>query len=438
MRNYTKKIWFRCLLACVIAIFAFFAGPYFQAYSPESLDKIVSKDGLADILTIVASSMLAVSIFSLSIIVQAFSSATNNASPRTNSLLMDNPATNNALGTFIGAFLFSITGLIGIRSNFYDDQILNLLFFLTIGLIVIIIGVFLAWINQATKLGRVNTTIDFVEKALNSAIHERITSVVHKCNTIDLNKDHDQFKYPLYFEKLGYIQYIDYEALANCAKNFDLDIYVYANPGTFVSTAKASIYTTQEVDDDTQDTIRNCFILNGHRTFNQDPRFGFIVLSEIALRAMSPAVNDPGTAVDILNTQLTSIKFWIDGLKAKKAKQETLQASISHHTQLAPSQSTKTTHNKPDDSTSDDQDTDFKRVYVQPMKGEDVLEDIFGQIIIDACSNRIVVVRLRKTLEFIQGFDDQDFSPHVQGWFDLLHARAQKHFHQSELDRIFN
>jgi len=41
-------------------------------------------------------------------------------------------------------------------------------------------------------------------------------------------------------------------------------------------------------------------VLGATRSYDQDPRFGLIVLSEVALRALSPAVNDPGTAIAVM------------------------------------------------------------------------------------------------------------------------------------------
>lgn len=48
--------------------------------------------------------------------------------------------------------------------------------------------------------------------------------------------------------------------------------------------------------------IARAFLIGDERTFDDDPRFGLVVLSEIASRALSPAVNDPGTAIDIIGT----------------------------------------------------------------------------------------------------------------------------------------
>lgn len=414
LKSYVNKIWVRCLLACIIATSAFFGGPYFQRFLPDSFDRIVSKDGLANILEILASSMLAVSIFSLSILVQAFSSAANNASPRANSIMMDNASSNNALGTFIAAFLFSITGLIGIRSNYYNDEILNLLFILTIGLIALIIIVFLSWIDQVVKLGRVRTTIGFVEKALHDAIDTRINSAAHLCSSIAELQDRGSFEFPIFFKKLGHIQYIDYEDLKDITLEEDIDILLDCYPGSFVTASAAKIFTRQPVSEDVKDKIRKTFVLDSNRTFSQDPRYGFIVLAEIALRALSPAVNDPGTAVDVMGAQLTALHRWIDQLaQLQRDDDEKAQAGEL------------------------EKSSKYSRIYTRTIEGDDILEDIFGQLIIDASHNLIMTVRIRKALNTIQDFNAKDFSPHAQYWLDLLHERCKNNFSDIEMKRIF-
>ncbi len=54
------------------------------------------------------------------------------------------------------------------------------------------------------------------------------------------------------------------------------------------------------------------FSIGTIRTFDQDPRFGLCVLTEIAERALSPAVNDPGTAIDILGRAVRVLSLWTD------------------------------------------------------------------------------------------------------------------------------
>jgi len=426
LQGYVKKIWFRCLLSCIIAMSAFFVGPYFEIFMPAGLDKIVSQEGLAEILKILASSMLAVSIFSLSIIVQAFSSATSNASPRANRLLMENASSNNALGTFIGSFLFSVVGLIGLSSNYYSEKVVTLLFFLTLAMILIIVVVFLGWIDQVSKLGRVNVTIQMVENALINAINIRVESTsLNSRSTEELNPSQTSIQYPIPIDKIGYIQYIDIEALNETAESNDINIIIQVNAGTFVDSVNPFVFSNTELSEDLHKTIANAFIVGQDRTFSQDPRFGFVVLSEIALKALSPAVNDPGTAVDILGSHVRALKHWHDAIKNKHAEQS-VKVTDSRKT----SKVNEKQHANADNPM-------YSRIYSKPIDGSDVLEDIFGQMIIDAASSRIVAVRLRKALHTIEQFNDEDFAPHVHEWYVLLQERCQKYFQPAELAKIF-
>lgn len=48
------------------------------------------------------------------------------------------------------------------------------------------------------------------------------------------------------------------------------------------------------------------------RSFDQNPRFGVIVLSEIVSRALSPAVNDPGTAIGVIGRLVRILSSWTE------------------------------------------------------------------------------------------------------------------------------
>lgn len=65
--------------------------------------------------------------------------------------------------------------------------------------------------------------------------------------------------------------------------------------------------------------IENTFSILPDRRFDQDPRFGLIVLSEIASRALSPAVNDPGTAIRVLGAGHRTLADFVDTKRGAKA-----------------------------------------------------------------------------------------------------------------------
>ena len=88
---------------------------------------------------------------------------------------------------------------------------------------------------------------------------------------------------------------------------------VVSLPGTFAApdTVLARVHTESgEMTGIDRGSIAKAFLIGDARVFDDDPRFGLIVLSEIASRALSPAVNDPGTAVDVIGTLVRPFALW--------------------------------------------------------------------------------------------------------------------------------
>jgi uncharacterized membrane protein len=108
-------------------------------------------------------------------------------------------------------------------------------------------------------------------------------------------------------DSVGYLQHLDVKALSTIAEKGDLDIYVRRRPGGHCdpSTPIASVVlhdASATYDAALTAGIRAAFTLGERRSYDQDPRFGLIALSEIGSRALSPGINDPGTAIDVLAT----------------------------------------------------------------------------------------------------------------------------------------
>jgi uncharacterized membrane protein len=96
----------------------------------------------------------------------------------------------------------------------------------------------------------------------------------------------------------GYLQYIDHEALVLAAKDAGAKIILRFRPGQFVlrGEALAAVYPKEYVT--LLDTvIRRSVKFGNHRTLTQDSEFGIAQIVEIAIRALSPAVNDTFTGL---------------------------------------------------------------------------------------------------------------------------------------------
>ena len=103
--------------------------------------------------------------------------------------------------------------------------------------------------------------------------------------------------------RTGYIQYIDPETILTLAQEKDLVIHLQHKPGNFVwpGVVVALVWPVDHVDEQLEEQIRMAFRLGNTRTPTQDIEYALNQLVEMAVRAMSPAINDPFTAMTCLD-----------------------------------------------------------------------------------------------------------------------------------------
>ncbi|MCZ4340280.1 DUF2254 domain-containing protein [Sphingomonadaceae bacterium G21617-S1] len=301
LRQFRKQIWVRASAfsgaAVLVALLAAFAGPYLP-YDP----KLTLAAGSVDhILNILATSMLAVTTFSLSIMVAAYSAATSNVTPRSTKLLLADPVAQNTLATFVGSFLFSIVGIIGLAAGIYSGKGRIILFFATLIVLLVIVATLLRWIEQLGKFGRVGDTIRRVEQATLPAFRD--AGHVPRLGAQPAVAIPDGAQ-PIHAARCGVIVHIDAAKINSIAEDHGLGVHILTMPGTLVHPTRPILKVPPSTDRKVRDDLRACVTVADDREYEQDPRFGIIVLSEIASRALSPAVNDPGTAIEVLGAGL--------------------------------------------------------------------------------------------------------------------------------------
>jgi uncharacterized membrane protein len=121
-------------------------------FFPQDWGLKIGAESVGNVLNILASSMLAVTTFSLGIAVSAFSAAASNATPRATALLQEDSTAQNILAIFLGAFLFSLVGIIAMEAGYYSDNGRVILFIATSFVIALVIWALLQWINHLMSL----------------------------------------------------------------------------------------------------------------------------------------------------------------------------------------------------------------------------------------------------------------------------------------------
>ena len=109
--------------------------------------------------------------------------------------------------------------------------------------------------------------------------------------------------YPIRARSTGYIQFVDPDTLLTLAREKDLIIRLLRRPGHYIwsGAVVALVSPADRVDEQLDKLIRRAFQVGNGRTPTQDIEYAVNQLTEMAVRAMSPAINDPFTAMTCLD-----------------------------------------------------------------------------------------------------------------------------------------
>jgi len=357
LRRIARQVWARAALYTVLSVVFVLAAGAIGAALPFRLVADIGQDSVGSILQITASSMLAVTTFSLTAMVTAYSSATTTATPRATQLMVQDTTSQNALSTFVGGFTFSLVGVIALSSGYYGDEGRAILFGGTLVMITLIVVTLLRWIAHLARFGRMSDVIDRVEAAASRSLCAFAQAPALGARRID---DFPGDGRAVWAEEPGYVTFVDVAAIARVADAAEVEVVVRALPGSVADATTPLALVLGAIDDTRSAAIARAFRIDPHRDYDQDPRLGVIALAEIGSRALSPATNDPGTAIEVI-----------------AALQRTLTRAIE---------------------TTPDDDVTYPRVRVRPLRLTDLVVDAFRPLARDGADHVEVQMRLHKCL----------------------------------------
>jgi uncharacterized membrane protein len=264
-------------------------------------------NGAREVLSAVASSTIGVAGTAFSITIVALQLASSNFGPRLLRNFMQDTGNQIVLGTFIGTFIYSLLVLRTIRGDGddYDSFVPQLA--VTVGLLLAIasIGVLIYFIHHASTIIQVSHVIAETSKELDRAIDRLFPERIGKAlsqpqrGVEDIPANFDSNLYRVKSKNDGYLQAIDNEELMKLACQYNLLLHLNYRPGKFVIQGSEWIvvYPRERVTPKLLKKLDNTLIIGKKRTEQQDVEFPIEQLVEIALRALSPSLNDPFTAI---------------------------------------------------------------------------------------------------------------------------------------------
>lgn len=259
------------------------------------------------VLGAIAASIMTVVSIVFAIVLMTLTLASMQFSPRIIVSFARDRVTQWTLGIFLGTFCYCMTALPAARSQPTPfDPVATVMGAMLLA--VACVAWLLYFIHHITQAISVSNIVDRIATETVAMLDTMMPEPRAAGLPAPAAEQADGEATAILSETSGYIRFIDIPALANIAKGSHVTLRVARRVGQFVPagtpllmTTKASRLTPEKLVE-----IHDAFDLGPARTLEQDVEFGILQIVDIALKAISPAVNDPTTAISSID-QLSRI-----------------------------------------------------------------------------------------------------------------------------------
>jgi uncharacterized membrane protein len=265
-------------------------------------------DSAATLLGIVATAVVTVATLTFSLTVVALQLASQQFSPRLLREFSRDAVSKVVLSVLGGTFVFSAVTVRGLHA---DRPVPALAVFLVLLLGVVSLGAGLGFLAHMTRVLRVDTMMLRVHGETAEAIEVFYPAYgdTRPRSPDELDLDESQGR-AVTATGSGFVRVVQVEELVRAAQQHDAVVRVQVRPGDHVvrqspiatiwAGSRSAAGDVGDVGDAVTEAVRSAVVLGYERTLDQDAAFGLRLLEDIAVKAVSPAINDPVTAATAL------------------------------------------------------------------------------------------------------------------------------------------
>ena len=323
------NLWLVPTVEVVAAVGIFLATLYFDKAAYRGTFRLPgwvlsgSADAARQILTSIAASVITVVGLVFSITIVTLTLASTQFGPRMLRNFIRDRGTQLTLGTFVATFVYCVLVLLAIGPGDHGEFVPHISITTTFGLTLIDLAVLIYFIHHIATQIQLPQVIASIAKDLAEAVKVQSAdnpklagdNPAHALSLNELMDTVENYGSVIPTPKSGYLQFIRHRTLVRIAAEADAVIRLPYRPGHFLVEGRelATVWPAEAADHVAR-YLERAQVTGPYRTLTQDVAFGVDQLVEIAIRALSPAVNDTFTAltcVDWLADSLCKIaRVW--------------------------------------------------------------------------------------------------------------------------------
>ena len=260
-------------------------------------------DSARAILSTIAGATITVAGVMFSLTVIAVQLASSQFSPRVLRGLLRDRVSQHTIGITVAVFTYCLLVLAGTRqTGDATEPFQNISVTVAVGLSLVAVLAIVAFLDHSARSMQVGEVIRNVAEETHSAIRDRYPERAEDDNGPEIPPDPE--RPPDLVVRVtdeGWVQLIDAKAILGLIPSGAV-AHIRARPGAYAIPGRPLVDVWGEIEDgeDLEQDIRSAFAIGDERTMQQDVAFGIRQLVDIALRALSPGINDPTTAIEVL------------------------------------------------------------------------------------------------------------------------------------------
>ncbi len=271
---------------------------WLQPYKEDlDLGLVKNADNARLILGTLVGGIISLMVFSFSMVMVVLNSAASSLSPRVIPALISSRSHQVVLGVYLGTIINSLM-LISTIQEGDDINVPSLGIFLALGLAVICLCLFVYFIRSIS----LSIQVDFI---LNRVYKQTLAQL--RTRRRQLQDSHgpawpDDAQWSVVrARRSGYFKALNVTAAHDVLDDHDARMTVQVHYGFFVMPGHPLMRIERELDDDCTNRLLDCFDFYVEEYAHRHFFFGFKQIVEIAVRALSPGINDPGTAIKAID-----------------------------------------------------------------------------------------------------------------------------------------
>lgn len=287
----------------ITALYALLAAAVLMFETSEAATSLRDRlpSGLSDadngreILGTLITSIVSLTVFSFSMVMVVLNGAAARLTPRVLPGLISDTRNRVILGIYLGSLLYYMLLISTINKNEPTSiPSIGLLLALVMG--IVNLAMFVVFIRSVSQSIQVDWVLSELSQGAHANLEKRKRRLQNAGNVPD---DHDWWCLPA--ARAGYLREVNEKRLGELLRKRNLHAVIQVEPGFFLVQGHPLIRFSEPLSDEDQSKAIDCFDFHNNEFANANVSYGMRQMAEIAVKSISPAINDPGTAIRAIN-----------------------------------------------------------------------------------------------------------------------------------------